>query len=170
MQRNLNERRCGLDNNLIQSHTTSNLDAATVDEIQTWADVFRKLDQWDTVETFADHNALALDTRAGFRRFCSPKIGYILAHDCGRFQIIHHVHQDGVDDVDDDDKGDIWAINGAGGTAAAVVLSSTETYDKQTGASCESFKMAHWTEIKNVAILHQCILQMKPFSNGLTCH
>ena len=90
----------------------SNLDADTADEIQTWADVFRELDQWDVVETFAERHAQALDTRAGFRCFCSPKIGdALLAHDCGGFQIIHHApHQDGVDDIDDDDEGDIRAL------------------------------------------------------------
>jgi hypothetical protein len=64
----------------------SNLNAA-VDEIQTWADVFRELDQWDAIEKFAERHAQALDTRAGFRRFCSPKIGHLVAHDCGGFQI-----------------------------------------------------------------------------------
>jgi hypothetical protein len=103
----------------------SNLDAATVDEIPTWADVFRELDQWDAVETFAERHAQALDTRAGFRRYCSAKIGHHLAHDCGGFQIIHHVHQDGADDINDDNKGNIRALMGAGGTVATVELSST---------------------------------------------
>jgi hypothetical protein len=111
----------------------SNLDADTVDGIKTWTDVFRELDQWDVVETFAERHAQALDTRAGFRHFCSPKIGHLLAHDCGGFQIIHHVHQDCADDIDDDNEGNICEHMGAGGTAATVVLSSTGTYDKQTG-------------------------------------
>ena len=51
----------------------SNVDADTVDEIQTWVDVFGEHDQWDVVETFAERHVQALDTRAGFRRFCSPK-------------------------------------------------------------------------------------------------
>ena len=98
----------------MQSQTMSNLDSDTIDEIQTWADVFRELDQWNVVETFAEHHAQALDTRAGFRRFCSPKIGHLLAHDCKGFQILHHVHQDGADDINidnndnDDDEGNIW--------------------------------------------------------------
>ena len=119
-----------------------------------WADVFRELDQLDAVETFAERHAHALDARAGFRRFCSPKIGQLLAHDYGGFQIVHHVHQDGADDINDDDEGDIWALMGAGGTAATVVLSSTGTYNKQTGVSYEWSKMVHWTEIKDVAMTH----------------
>jgi hypothetical protein len=43
---------------------------------------------------------------------------------------------------------------GAGGTAATVVLSSTGTYDKQTGVSYEWSKMVHLTEIKDVAMTH----------------
>jgi hypothetical protein len=86
---------------------------------------------------------------------CSPKIGHLLAHEGGGFQIIHHVHQDGEDDIDDDDdEGDIWALIGAGGTAATVVLSSTGTYDKQTGVNYEWSKMVQWTEIKDIAMTH----------------
>jgi hypothetical protein len=107
-----------------------------------WADVFRELDQLDAVETFAERHAHALDARAGFRRFCSPKIGHLLAHDYGGFQIVHHVHQDGADDIDDDDEGDIWALMGAGGTAATVVLSSTGTYNKQTGVKRKATVLA----------------------------
>ncbi len=132
----------------------SNLDADPADESQTWSDVFRELDQWEAVETFAERHAQALDTRAGFRRFCSPKIGHLLAHDGGGFQIIHHVNQDGADDIDDDDEGDIWALMGAGGIAATDVLSSTGTYDKQTGVNYKWSKMVHWTEIKDVAMTH----------------
>ena len=36
---------------------------------------------------------------------------------------------------------------GVGGTAATVVLSSTGTYDKQTGVNYEWSKMVHWTEM-----------------------
>ncbi len=130
----------------------SNLDAATVNDIPTWADVFRELDQWDAVETFAERHAQALDTRAGIRGFCSPKIGHLLAHNCRGFQIIHHVHQDSADDIDD--EGNIWVLMGAGGTAATVVLSSTWTYNKQTGVSYEWSTIVHWTEIKDVAMTH----------------
>jgi hypothetical protein len=42
------------------------LDADTANDIQTWANVFRELDQWDAVETFAEHHVQALDRRAGF--------------------------------------------------------------------------------------------------------
>jgi len=101
---------------------------------KTWADVFQDLDQWDAVDTFADRHAQALNTVAGFRRFCSPKIGHLIAHEGGNYQTIHHVHQDGNDDIDDDDDdADIWALIGAGSTAATVVLSQTGTYDQQTG-------------------------------------
>ena len=130
------------------------LDVDADDDMPTWAAFFRELDQWDTVETFAARHVLALDTRAGFRRFCSPKIGHLLAHDSGGFQIIHHVHQDGEDDIDDDDEDDIWALMGAGGTAATVVLSSTGTYDKQTGVNYEWSRMVQWTEIKDIAMTH----------------
>ena len=74
--------------------------------------------------------------RGGFPSVLLPKIGHLIAHECGDFQIIHHVHQDGNDDIDDDDEADIWAIIGAGSTAATVVLSTTGTYDQQTGFSC----------------------------------
>ncbi len=77
----------------------SALDANTTDEIQTWADVFQDLDQGDAVETFAVRHVQALDTRADFRGFCSTKIGHLLAHKGGGFLIIHHVHQDGADDI-----------------------------------------------------------------------
>jgi hypothetical protein len=79
-------------------------------------------DQWDAVETFAERHVQALDTRAGFRRFCSPKTGHLLAHEGGG--------QDGADDIDDDNEGNIWALMGAGGTAATVVLSSSGMYGK----------------------------------------
>ncbi len=69
-----------------------------------------ELDQWDAVETFAARHVLALDTREGFRRLCSPKIGHLLAHEGGGFQIMHQVYQDGEDDIDDNDndEGNIW--------------------------------------------------------------
>jgi hypothetical protein len=53
--------------------------------------------------------------------------------------MIHHVQQGVEDDIaeDDNDGGDIWAIMGAGGTAATVVLSSTGRYDQQTGVNYE---------------------------------
>jgi hypothetical protein len=44
----------------------SNLDTDPADKSQTWSDVFRELDQWEAVETFAERHAQALDTRAGF--------------------------------------------------------------------------------------------------------
>jgi hypothetical protein len=46
--------------------TMSNLDTDPADKSQTWSDVFRELDQWEAVETFAERHAQALDTRAGF--------------------------------------------------------------------------------------------------------
>ena len=120
-----------------------------------WSDVFRELDQWDAVATFAERHVPALDTRAGFRRFCSPKMGHLLTHDGGGFRIIHYVHQDGEDNIDDDDKGSIWALMGAGGsTAATVVLSSTGTHNKQTGVNHEWSKMVQWSKIKDVAMTH----------------
>ena len=124
------------------------------DTPKTWADVFQDLDQWDAVATFAGRHAQAINTVAGFRRFCSPKIGHLIAHECGDFQIIHHVHQDGNDDIDDDDEADIWALIGAGSTAATVVLSTTGTYDQQTGFNYEWSRMVHWTEIGDVALTH----------------
>lgn len=66
---------------------------------KTWADVFHDLDQWDAVATFADRHAQAINTVADFRRFCSPKIGHCIAHEGRDFQIIHHVHQDGNDNI-----------------------------------------------------------------------
>ncbi len=128
------------------------LDADTANDIQTWANVFRELDQWDAVETFAEHHVQALDRRAGFWHFCSPRIGHLLAHEGGGFQIIHHVHQDGAANINNNDEGNIWALMGAGGTAATVVLSSTGTYDKQMGVNTVWSKMVHWTEIKDVAM------------------
>lgn len=124
------------------------------DTPKTWADVFQDLDQWDAVATFAGRHAQAINTVAGFRRFCSPKIGHLIAHEGGDFQIIHHVHQDGNDDIDDDDEADIWALIGAGSTAATVVLSTTGTYDQQTGFNYEWSRMVHWTEIGDVALTH----------------
>ena len=124
------------------------------DVAKTWADVFAELDQWDAVDTFADRHAQALNTVAGFRRFCSPKIGHLVAHEGGDFQIIHHVHQDGNDDIDDDDDADIWALIGAGSTAATVVLSQAGTYEQQTGFSYEWSRMVHWHEIGDIALTH----------------
>ena len=112
----------------------------------------QELDQWDAVEKFAEHHVQALDTKAGFRRFCSPKIGHLLAHDGGGFQISHHVQQDGGDNINDNDEGNIWAFMGAGSTAPAVFLSCT--YDKQTSVSHEWSKMVQWAEIKDVAMTH----------------
>ena len=102
---------------------------------KTWADVFRDLDQWDAVDTFAARHAQAIKTVAGFRRFCSPKIGHLIAHEGGDLQIIHQVHQNANDDINDDDDADIWPLIGAGSTAANVVLSTTGTYVQQTGFS-----------------------------------
>jgi hypothetical protein len=124
------------------------------DTAKTWADVFQDLDQWDAVDTFAARHAQALNTVAGFRRFCSPKIGHLIAHECGDFQIIHHVHQDGNDDIDDDNDADICALIGAGSTAATVVLNQTGTYDQQTGFNYEWSRMVHWTEIGDAALTH----------------
>ncbi len=92
--------------------------------------------------------------RGGFPSVLLPKIGHLIAHECGDFQIIHHVHQDGNDDIDDDDEADIWAIIGAGSTAATVVLSTTGTYDQQTGFSYEWSRMVQWTVIGDVALTH----------------
>jgi hypothetical protein len=105
---------------------------------KTWACIFRELNQWNVVQTFAERrHGQALDTRAGFRRFCSRKIGHpLLAHQDRDFQIIHRVHQNGEDNINDNDaKGNIWELMGAGSTAATVVLSSTGTYNKQMGVT-----------------------------------
>ncbi|KAI2493248.1 hypothetical protein MHU86_21285 [Fragilaria crotonensis] len=130
------------------------------DTTKTWADVYQDLDQWDAVDTFADRHAQALNTVAGSRRFCSPKIGHLIAHECGDFQMIHHVHQDGNDDIDDDDDADIWALIGAGSTAATVVLSQTGTYDKQTGFNYEWSRMVHWSEM---GTSHLLTLKLRSF-------
>jgi hypothetical protein len=55
------------------------LDADAADKVKVWADVSRELNQWDVVETFAERHGQALKTRAGFRRFCSPKIGHLIS-------------------------------------------------------------------------------------------
>jgi hypothetical protein len=34
--------------------------------MKTWADIFRELDNWDEVETFAERHGQALNTRSGF--------------------------------------------------------------------------------------------------------
>ncbi len=64
------------------------------------------------------------------------------------------MHQDGNDDIDDDDDTDIWALIGAGSSAATVVLSQTGTYDHQTGFSYEWSRMVHWTEVGDVTPTH----------------
>ncbi|KAI2498407.1 hypothetical protein MHU86_16104 [Fragilaria crotonensis] len=138
------------------------------DTTKTWADVYQDLDQWDAVDTFADRHAQALNTVAGSRRFCSPKIGHLIAHECGDFQMIHHVHQDGNDDIDDDDDADIWALIGAGSTAATVVLSQTGTYDKQTGFNYEWSRMVHWSEIGDVALTHPKAKELLGGTKGQT--
>ena len=65
---------------------------------RTWLDVFETLDQWEDVNKFYTHQARELNTVQGHRRLCSPKVGHLVALRAGGVQLVHHIHQEDVDD------------------------------------------------------------------------
>ena len=97
---------------------------------RTWLDVFEALDQWEDVSKFYAHHARELNTvRRGHRRLCSPKVGHLVALCAGGVQLVHHIHQEDMDDFHGDEEGEIWALTGAGGTASVLVIGTHCAYD-----------------------------------------
>lgn len=111
---------------------------------KTWVTIFRDLDQWDDSDRFASAHTRDLATVRGFRRLCSPKIGHLVALREGGVRIVHNIHVDAQDDLDTE-GGDLWALMGAGSTAATVTIERTGAYASQTGAAIEWTTMTHWT-------------------------
>lgn len=69
----------------------------------------------------------------GHRRLCSPKVGYLLALGTGAVQLLHHIHQEEVDDFPSNDEGKIWVLAGAVGTASMIVIGTRSAYDRLPG-------------------------------------
>ena len=97
-----------------------------------WSDVFTELDQWEDVERFYALHARELNTVQGHRRLYSPKVGYILAIRPGTIQLVHHIHQEEVDDFHGE-EGEIWALTDAGGTASTIVIGTRGAFDRFPG-------------------------------------
>jgi hypothetical protein len=89
-----------------------------------WIDIFEELVQWEDVEKFYVLHSREFNTVQGHRRLCSQKVGYlVLALRTGAVQLMHHIHQEDVEEiVHSDDEGEIWALTGAGGTASMIVI------------------------------------------------
>jgi hypothetical protein len=75
----------------------------------TWLNIFKDVDQWKDVDRFAALQARDLDTVQGFRRLCSTSIGHGIALCLGGVQLVHHIHQDTVDDLDSGSE-ELWAL------------------------------------------------------------
>ena len=115
-----------------------------------WSDVFTELDQWEDVEKFYALHARELNTVQGHRRLCSPKVGYLLAIRPGTIQLVHHIHQEEVDDFHGE-KGEIWALTGAGGTTAStIVIGNRGAFDRFPGKPCNWSTMAKWSKKSDV--------------------
>lgn len=69
-------------------------------------------------------------------------------------QLVHHVHLEDVDDFHGNDKGKIWALTGAGGTASTIVIGARSAYDRLSGEPNNwSTSMASWTAKDDVTKL-----------------
>jgi hypothetical protein len=117
---------------------------------KTWLDVFDGLDQWDEVSKFYRNHAREINTVAGSRRLCSPKVGHLIALRTGSVQLVHHIHQEEIDNIQDDAEGDLWALTGAGGTASMLVIGTRCAYDRLTGDANTWLSMTDWKTKKDV--------------------
>jgi hypothetical protein len=117
---------------------------------RTWLDVFDALDQWEDVSNFYGLHSRELNTVQGHRRLCSPKVGHLVALRTGSVQLVHHIHQEDVDDFHGSDEGELWALTGAGGTASMLVIGTRCAYDRLTGDAISWETMMTWTSKKDV--------------------
>ena len=115
-----------------------------------WLDVFDALDQWEDVKKVYVNHARELNTVQGHRRLCSIKVGHLVALRAGGVQLVHHIHQEDVDDFHGDDEGEIWAHTGAGGTASMLVIGTHCAYDRLTGDAIPWSAMTTWKTKKDV--------------------
>ena len=118
---------------------------------RTWLDVFDALDQWDEVSNFYAYHARELDTVQGSRRLCSPKIGHLVALRAVGVQLVHHIHHEDEVDGFQGDEGELWALTGAGGTTASMLVIGTRcAYDRLTGDANTWSSMTDWITKKDV--------------------
>ena len=117
---------------------------------RTWLDVFDALDQWGDVTKFYEHHSRELNTVQGHRRLCSPKVGHLMALRTGAVPLVHHIHQEDVDDFHGDDEGELWALTGAGGTASMLVIGTRCAHDRLTGEANSWSTMVSWKTKKDV--------------------
>ena len=117
---------------------------------RTWLDTFDAFDQWEDVNKFYAHHARELNTVQGHRRLCSPKVGHLVALRTGGVQLVHHIHQEEVDDFHGDEEGEIWALTGAGGTASMIVIGTRCAYDRLTGDANSWAEMTDWKSKNDV--------------------
>jgi hypothetical protein len=117
---------------------------------KTWLDVFQELDQWEDSTRFASVHGRALNTVRGFRRLCSPRIGHLVALRGGGVQLVHNIHEGATDDLDTD-TGELWALTGAGGTAATLVIYQLGAYDSQTGVAIDWDVLRRWSTATDLA-------------------
>ena len=101
------------------------------------------------MEKFYALHARELNTVQGHRRLCSPKVGYLLALRPGTVQLVHHFHQEEVDNFHGE-EGEIWALIGAGGTASTIVIGTRGAFDRLSGESNNWPTMAKWNKKSDV--------------------
>ena len=96
---------------------------------RTWLDVFEALDQWEDVNKFYVHHSRELNTVQGHRHLCLPKVGHLMALCTRVVQLVHHIHQEDVDDFHGN-----GALTEAGGTASMMLVIGTRSaYNRLTG-------------------------------------
>ena len=118
-----------------------------------WVEIFDEMDQWEDVGKFYKLHSRELNTVQGHRRLCSPKVGHLLALRTGAVQLVHHIHQEDVDNFHgNDEEGKIWALMGAGGTASTIVIGTHNAYDRLSGKPDNWTTMSKWKTKADVTV------------------
>jgi hypothetical protein len=69
----------------------------------------------------------------------------------GGVQLIHTIHDGSATDDLDADRGKLWALTGAGGTAATMVIDQMGAYASQTGIAIAWDTLRMWTSETDLA-------------------
>ncbi len=103
-----------------------------------WKDVFRQLDQWDTLPKLREihRGASSGMTATWFARLCSPNVAYLGVDTAGEIQLFHHFHHD-VDDGLNDGTNQLWALQGGSSMAQAVSIRPDHLSLKQKSYAIE---------------------------------
>jgi hypothetical protein len=83
----------------------------------------------------------------------------------GGVQLIHNIHDGSTDDLDAD-RGELWALTGAGGTAATMVIDQMGAYTSQTGIAIVWDTLRTWISETDLAAFDTMVpAAQKPHAN-----